>query len=60
MGGNFPGGIHQEGSLTGGNFPVGSFPNAKEKTCEEFSNTHALTLIFIRKIFILHTGSLRV
>ena len=27
----------------------------EEKMCEEFSSAHALTLIFIRKIFILQT-----
>ena len=64
-GGNFPGGIHQEGSMIGRNFPGrkfpgGSFPDPEENIWEEFSSVHALTLIFIRKILILQTHSLRV
>ena len=50
---NFPGEDLQGGSLIGGNFPGGSFPDTEESICEEFSSVHALTLLFIRKIFIL-------
>ena len=57
--GIFQEGIHQGGSLIGGNFPGGSFPDTEENICEEFSSVHTLTLIFIRKIFILQTHSLR-
>ena len=50
---NFPGEDLQGGSLIGGNFPGGSFPDTEESICEEFSSVHSLTLLFIRKIFIL-------
>ena len=50
---NFPGQDLQGGSLIGGNFPGGSFPDTEESICEEFSSAHSLTLLFIRKIFIL-------
>ena len=60
MGGNIPTGIHREVGLTGGNFLGGSFPDTEENMCKEFSSLHALTLIFIRKIFILKTHRLRV
>ena len=65
LGGNIPGGNSPGGSLTGGNFPSwnfpgGSFHGTEENICEEFSSVHALTLVFIRKIFILQTHSLRV
>ena len=43
------------GSLIGGNFPDGSFHDTEENIYEEFSSVHALTLIFIRNIFILQT-----
>ena len=55
MSGKFPG-----GSLIGGNFPGGIFPDTVENICQEFSSVHALTMILIRKIFILQTHSLRV
>ena len=55
MVGNIPG-----GNLIGGNFPGGSFPDTEENICKEFSSVHALTLIFIKKIFILQTHSPRV
>ena len=58
--GNIPGGNFQGGSLIGLHFPGGSFPDAKKNICEEFSSVHALTLSFIRKIFILQTYRLRV
>ena len=48
------------GNIPGGNFLGGSFPDTEENICEESSSVHALTLIFIRKIFILQTHSLRV
>ena len=32
----------------------------EENICEEFSSVHALTLIFIKKIFIFQTHSFRV
>ena len=66
MGGIFQVGIFQGenspgGSLIGGGkFPGGSFPVTEKNICEEFSGVHALTLIFIRKILILQTHSLRV
>ena len=53
LGGNFPGGNSPGGSLIGGNFPGGSFLDTEENICEEFLSVHALTLITIRKIFIL-------
>ena len=58
MGGNIPGGNFQGSNSSGGNliagiFPGGSFPNIEENICEEFSSVYALTLIFIRKVFIL-------
>ena len=64
-GGNFPGGNLPGGSLIGGNFlgrnfPGGSFPDTEKNICEEFSSVNALTLTFIRKIFILQIHSLRV
>ena len=49
-----------DGSLIGGNFLGESFPDIQENICEKFSRVHALTLIFIRKFFILETHSLRV
>ena len=55
MGGNIP-----SANFAGGNFRGGSFPDTEENICEEFSSVHALTLILIRKIFILQTHSLRV
>ena len=60
LGRNFPGGDSPGESLIGGNFPGGSFHDTEENICEEFSRVHALTLIFIRKIFILQPHSLRV
>ena len=57
---SFPGWISPGGSLIGGNFPGGSFPDTKENICEEFSSVHALTLIFIRKTFILQMHNVRV
>ena len=57
LGGNFQGANLPGGSLIGRNFPGGSFPYTEENICEEFSSVHALTLIFIRKIFILQTQS---
>ena len=56
-GGNISGGDSPGGSLIGGNFPGGSFPDTEENICKEFSSVHALTLIFITKIFILQTHS---
>ena len=46
MGGNIPG-----GSLIGENFLGGGFSDTEENTCEKFSGVHALTLLFIRKIY---------
>ena len=43
------------GNIPGRNFLGGSFHDTKENIYEEFSSVHALTLIFIRKIFILQT-----
>ena len=43
-----------------GNIPGGSFPYTDENICEEFLSVYALTWIFIRKIFVLQTHSLRV
>ena len=60
MVGNIPGGNFPGGNLIGGNFPGGSFPDTEENICKEFSSVHALTLIFIKKIFILQTHSPRV
>ena len=64
LGQNFPGGNLPEGSLIGGNFPGLNFPGGSfsdtEKICQKFSSLHALTLIFIKKVFILQTNSLRV
>ena len=65
LGGNFPGGNSSvesliSGNFPDGNFPGGSFPDNEKYICEKFSNAHALILIFIRKIFILQTHSLRV
>ena len=64
-GGNFPGWDSPGGSLIvgnfpGGTFPSGSFPDTEENICEEFSSVHPLTLIFIRKILLLQTHSLRI
>ena len=64
-GGNFPGWDSPGGSLIvgnfpGGTFPSGSFPDTEENICEEFSSAHALTLIFIGKILLLQTHSLRI
>ena len=64
-GGNFLGEIFPTGnspgeSLIGRNFPGGSFLDTEENMCKEFSSVHVLILIFIRKIFILQTHSLRV
>ena len=60
LGENFPGGSFIGGNFPGGNFPGGSFHDTEETICEELSSVHALTLIFIRKIFILQTHSLLV
>ena len=65
LGGSFPGGNSPGESLIGGNFPDGnflggSFPDTEKYICEKFSSAHSLILIFIRKIFILQTHSLRV
>ena len=60
LGENFPGGNSPGRSFIGGNFLGGSFPVTGKNICEEFSSIHALKLIFIRKIVILHTHSLRV
>ena len=60
LGRNFPGGSSIRGNFPGRNFPGGSFPDTENNICEEFSSVHALALIFIRKIFILQTHSLRV
>ena len=58
--GIFQGVFTNGGSLIGGNFPGGSFPDTEENIFEEFSSVNALTLIIIRKIFILQTHSFRV
>ena len=65
LGGSFPGGNSPGESLIGGNFPDGnflggSFPDTEKYICEKLSSAHSLILIFIRKIFILQTHSLRV
>ena len=58
--GNLPAGSLIGRNFPGRNFPGGSFPDTEKNICKEFSSVHALTLIFIRKIFILQTHSLRV
>ena len=57
MGRNIPGGSFLGGNFPGRNLPGGSFPGTEKNICEEFSSVHALTLIFIRKIFILQIQS---
>ena len=47
-------------SLTIRNVLGGSFPKTKENIYEELSTVYALTLIFIRKIFIFQSHSLRI
>ena len=51
-------GVYQRGVCW--NFPGRRFRDTEKNICKEFSSVHALTLIFIRKIFILQTHSLRV
>ena len=58
--GNLPGESLISGNFPGWNFPGGSFPDIEKNICEKFSSLHALTLIFIKRIFILQTHSLRV
>ena len=55
IGWNIPG-----GNFLGEIFPRRDSPGGRENICKEFSSVHALTLVFIRKIFILQTHSLRV
>ena len=56
--GEFPKGALIAGNFPGGNFPGKSFADTEEYIYEEFSSVPALTLIFIRKIFIVQTHSL--
>ena len=41
-------------------FLGGNFPDTEKYICQEISSVDALTLIFIKKIFILQIHSLRV
>ena len=44
-------GVFQEESLNGGSVLGRGFSDTEENTCEKFSGVHALTLLFIRKIY---------